>query len=206
MIKYLHVLLVFVFIVSCNNEKQDDTVKNEKGWVAVKDTTLINEDVLPQVTEIKPKADSTLASILPNKLIDYIADSEVQNANDKTSNGKVLKSVVRIYRKADKMIGINVTDFSQLTNDERTEIFKYHFNTLLKLNKNKTSKIEDVKIDKYSHAKLFYSKNINKAICYIVVTNELLVTINTDCSLNYSNFKNLIGQIDIKKLERLKNI
>ncbi|MFN8436576.1 MAG: hypothetical protein U0V72_02965 [Cytophagales bacterium] len=195
-------LLFAIHIVSsCDNNSKN----NEKGWTPV-DSNLIDEPKMPEVIAPKPQADSVLSDFLPVKIYDYIADEEIQNSDNKTADGKTLRSVVRVYRKLDKMIGINVTDFSQLNDSEKKDVFLYHYHSLDKLNKSKKGEIFEIKIDNKSNAKGFYSKQLNKSIMFCVINNELLVSISSDSQISIQNFKNIYKNLDIKKLELLKNI
>ena len=199
------VLTLAIFIAACKNDTQDDlTQDKEKGWTPI-DTQLTDDEPLPSVTEPKPEADSTLSSFLPSKIYDYLGDDEIQNANNKTNTGVTIKSVVRVYRKKDLMIGINVSDLSLLSPKERTDIFEYSHKTLSKLSK-KGDKLQHLKADSSIRGKVFWSKRLQKSIMVLVVSDELLVNISSDTHLTLDQFKNIPKLIDFKKLKKLQQI
>lgn len=199
--------IVLACLTSCNSDKTDELAleKDKKGWTPV-DTLLEEQDHLPDVTVEKPKADSLLATFLPDKIYDYLGDPEVQNSDQKTNTGKTITSVVRVYRKGASVIGINVSDFSQLTAVERQELFDYHYKTLRTLASKKGSKLTDISADKTLKGQALYSKPLHKSIMLLTIGTEVLLTISSDTQIDAQKFKNIPSLINFKKLYKIKQI
>lgn len=201
-------LALLAYLTSCNTDKTDDIVteKDKKGWTPIDSALADDQDNLPDVRVEKPKADSLLAHFLPDKIYDYLADDEVQNSDQKTNTGKTITSVVRVYRKGESVIGINVSDFSQLTDTERKELFDYHFKSLKKLGATKGSKLYNIAVDKTINGKALYSKPLHKSIMLLTIGNNVLLTISGDAKLDAQKFKDIPALINFKKLYKIKQI
>lgn len=196
-----------IWLTACNADKTDDLAleKDKKGWTPVDSALTDEEDHLPDVRAEKPKADSLLSTFLPDKIYDYLGDPETQNSDQKTNTGKTITAVVRVYRKGESVIGINVSDFSQLSEDERKELFAYHFKTLNKLAK-KDSKVSDISVDKTIKGKVLYSKPMHKSLMLLSIGTEILVTISSDTQIDAKKFKEIPSLINFKKLYKIKQI
>lgn len=203
---YILALALGLLLVACDTATDKPIEQSkEKGWTPV-DSNLIQDETLPDVTEQKTEADTVLSSFLPDKIYNYLGDVETQNANNTTNNGKKVKSVVRVYRNRDKMIAINVTEFSALTPDERAQVISFSFDGLKKLAKKKGNKIDLLNKLPNQKGVAFYSKSMNKSIMCIALNEEIMLTVNADCSLSFEEFKNIGNAINYKNLEKLKHI
>jgi len=197
-----------ILLLACDTEEPNKEPKkdHESGWTPV-DSNLANEtDELPEVTETKPPADTSLSNFLPKKIDEYLGDLEVQNSDRKTNTGIIIRSVVRVYRNQEHMIGINVSDFSKLSPEERKEIFDYNYKSLKLLSSKKGTITKKITIDKDIHGKMVFCKPLNKAIMIITVNNELLVTITTDTTIDSQKFNDITRLINFEKLKRIKQI
>lgn len=205
----LVIAAILCTLISCDgkSDKEDNSMPKQEGWTPVDSNTAedIVQDHLPNVTEEKPHADSILSQFLPDKIYDYAADKEIQNADHKTNTGQTIKSVVRVYRKGESMIGINVSDFSILDAAERKAIFEYSFKTLSKLSRKKAM-LTDVSLGSNIVGKVLYNESANKAIMILTVNDELLFTMSSDTKINLEKFKNIIHLIDFNKLKKIKHI
>lgn len=203
-------LLICILPACQDNDGGDASPKRtdslDKGWTPTDTNNSDEAGLIPDVQEPKPEADSALSSFLPSKLLDYLGDHETQNSDNKTPQGENMPSVVRVYRKNDKMIGINVSDFSKLTEVERTKLFEYQFK-VFKVLKNKPKTVyKTLNIAPTIQGALLYSHSLNKSLIMLNVADHSIVTISSDTSISIQKFESLAKLIDYKKIDKLKYI
>lgn len=201
-------IVALISLFACDTEKPNKELQKdqESGWTPV-DSNLANEtDELPEVIETKPPADTSLSNFLPKKIYEYLGDLEVQNSDHQTSTGIIIRSVVRVYRNQEHMIGINVSDFSKLSQKECKEIFDYNYKSLKLLSSKKGAITKQITINKDINGRMVFCEPLNKAIMIITINNELLITITTDTKIDSQKFNEITKLINFEKLKRIKQI
>jgi hypothetical protein len=201
-------ILGIIFLLACDVESPNKELPkdHEIGWTPIDSNLVDDTDELPAVTEAKPPADTSLSNFLPKKIYEYLGDAEVQNSDHQTSVGITIKSVVRVYRKQELMIGINVSDFSKLSEKERKEIFDYNYKSLKLLSSKKGTTSKNITINKTVYGKMVFCKPLNKAVMIIIINNELLLTISSDTKIDSQKFSDITKLINFEKLKRIKQI
>jgi hypothetical protein len=193
-------------LYSCNINKEElqnkDTV--ETGWTPTDSNVAENLEILPDVLEPKPLADSILGSYLPDKVYDYKGDNEIQNADVKSNGGQKILSVVRVYRNEVSTLGINVTDLSKLDDTERNQLINYQFGIFEVLKKRKQTTVSNIQIDKNISGKSLYSLSMNKSLMMLKISNTSIITISSDTVISMKKFESVPKYIDFKRLEKLK--
>lgn len=191
-------------MVACKNNTESASNQDPFDSANTLNLTEIIEDTSRKTSEetIEKVADSSLSRVLPDEIYDYIADLP-KNTDLTLSDENFYQSVVKIYRKDDKMIGINIMDLSKFKDKELTISSSFQALESLYQNNKSTSDLENFKIKKGIKGIYFYSAALKKAVILINAYERYFISISSDTTLDEAKFKDITNQIRFDGLKKL---
>lgn len=196
--------LILIAFQACNNKSENtNNIGDFDSTHSINLTEIVEDtltDLLNEPQELK--ADSNLSSVLPNKIFDFIAD-EPQNTDLKLNADNFYQSVVKIYRKEDKMVGINLMKLSSFKDKDITISSSFDaLETLFNDNGDK-AELEKFVIRKGIQGMFFYSKELKKSVILISAYDKFFINISGDATLTKKDFRSIANQMNYEELKKL---